>query len=119
MTDRKTMDLAERRTAERSIAEDRKEARRDYVRYSEEAAKEDLAYRKAKATRYVELRAEGETAEGSKIRAEAEAGEHKYRCKIAESMAKSALLRIEEAERASVVVRDLHSSSQKVDGLAP
>src|SRR5690348_394617 len=90
MTDRRTMDLAERRQAERQIAEERKAARRDYVRYSEAAAKEDLADRKRKATRFVELRGEGETAEGSKIRAEADAGEHKYRCKIADSMARSA-----------------------------
>jgi len=114
-----TMDLGERREAERNIAKARREARNSYVAYSEQAAKEDLEYRKTKALRLVEYRAAGEPAGVAQIRAEADAAEHKYKREIAESLAKAALLKIEETERDSVVVRDLHKSSERVDGLTP
>lgn len=114
-----TMDLEQRRRADRSIAEDRRAARRDYVRYAEESAKADLEYRKVKATRYVELRATQETSEGARIRAEADAAEAKCRREIASSLAKAALLRVDEAEREATVVRDLHKTSERIDGLAP
>lgn len=116
--DRRTMDLAERRSAERTIAEARKAARRDFVRYSEEAAKADLEYDKVRARRLVELRSESEPAGVAELRARADAAEHKHRRDIATSLAKAALLRVDEAERESVVVRDLHQSSERVDGLA-
>lgn len=112
------MDLAERRTAERSIAEARRDARRDYVRYSEESAKADHAYRLTKARSYVQYRGQGETGEGSRIRAEADAAEDRMRRDISASLAKAALLRVDEAERESVVVRDLHRTSERIDGLA-
>lgn len=114
-----TMDLSERRQAERKIAEARRKGRDDYVAYSEQAAKEDLEYRKTKAIKLVEYRAAGEPAGVAQIRAEADAAEHKYKREIAESLAKAALLKIEETERDSVVVRDLHRSSERVDGLTP
>lgn len=113
------MDLGERREAERNIAKARREARNSYVAYSEQAAKEDLEYRKTKAIRLVEYRAAGEPAGVAQIRAEADAAEHKYKREIAESLAKAALLKIEEAERDSVTTRDLHASSERVDGLSP
>lgn len=118
MTDRRTMDLAERRAADRALSEQRRDARRDYVRYSEQAAEADREYRVSKARRFVELRHEGESAEGSKIQAEAAAADAKHRRDIAASLAKAALLRIEEAERDSVTVRDIHHSSERVDGVA-
>ena len=117
-TDRQTMDLAERRAADRELSEQRREARRDYVRYSEESSNADREYRKTKARRFVELRSEGEAVESAKIQAEAEASDAKHKRDIAASMAKAALLRVEEAERDSVTVRDLHASSERVDGLA-
>lgn len=118
MTDRRTMDLAERREADRRISEARREARRDYVRYSEQAADADAEYRKAKATEFVKLRSAGEAVESAKIQAEAAAADAKHRRDIAHSLAKAALLKVEEAERDSVTVRDLHSSSERVEGLA-
>ena len=116
--DRRTMDLAERRAADRQIAEQRRDARRDYVRYSEQAADADLEYRKTKARRFVELRAEAEPVEAAKIQAEADAADAKRTRDIAASMAKAALLRVEETERDSVSVRDLHKTSERIDGLA-
>jgi hypothetical protein len=116
--DRRTMDLAERRESDRRNAQHRRDARRDFERYAEEAADADLSYRKRKATRYVELRAEGETGEGSRIRAEADAADFKRTRDIATSLAKSALLRVDEAERDSVSIRDIHKTSERIDGLA-
>lgn len=118
MTDRRTMDLAERREADRRLSESRREARRDYVRYSKEAADADTEYRKAKATKFVELRFGGEAVESAKIQAEAAAADAKHRRDIAHSLAKAALLKVEETERDSVTVRDLHASSERVEGLA-
>jgi hypothetical protein len=118
VTDRQTMDLAERRAADRALSEQRREARRDYLRYAEQSAEADREYRKAKARKFVELRAEGEPVESAKIQAEAVASDAKHRRDIAASLAKAALLRVEEAERDSVTVRDIHSSSERVDGLA-
>lgn len=112
------MDLAERREADRRISQARREARRDYERYAEQAADADLDYRKTKARRMVELRAEGEPSGVAEVRAEAEAGEHRHRRDIAASLAKAALLRVDEAERDATVVRDLHRSSERVEGLA-
>jgi hypothetical protein len=112
------MDLDARRKADRSIAEDRRAARRDYVRHSEEAAKEDLAYRKTKAIKLVEYRAAGEPAGVAQIRAEADAAEHKYKRELAASLAKASLLKVDETEREATTVRDIHATSQKIDGLS-
>jgi hypothetical protein len=112
-----TMDLTERREAERKIAQARRDARRDYVAQSEIAANEDLAYRKTKAIKLVEYRVK-EPAGIALVLAEADAAEHKHRRKIAESLAKAALLKIEETERDSVTTRDIHATSQKIDGLS-
>jgi len=112
------MDLDARRKADRSIAEDRRAARRDYVRHSEEAAKEDLAYRKTKAIKLVEYRAAGEAAGVAQIRAEADAAEHKYKRELAASLAKAALLKVDETEREATTVRDLHKTSERIDGLS-
>jgi hypothetical protein len=113
------MDLQERWQVERRIAEARKAARRDYVRYSEESAVADLEYRKTKAIKLVEYRSEGEPAGVAEVRAEADAAGHKHKRDIAASMAKAALLRVDESERESVVVRDLHATSERIDGLTP
>lgn len=113
------MDLEQRRRADRSIAEDRRAARRDYVKHSEEAAKEDLAYRKTKAIKLVEYRAGGEPAGVAQIRAEADAAEHRMKRDIAASLAKASLLKVDEAEREATVVRDLHRTSERIDGLTP
>lgn len=118
MTDRRTMDLAERREADRKISEARKTARRDYVRYAEQAADADRDYRVQKAKHFTTLRSEGESVGAAELQAEAVASDHKHRRDIAASLAKAALLRVDEAERDATVVRDLHRSSERIDGLA-
>ena len=116
--DRRTMDLAERREADRKNAGYRRKARADYEKYSAQAAEAELAYRIKKSTSYVELRAKGETSEGSRIRAEAESAPLKRDRDIATGMAKSALLRVDEAESERVSIRDIHKTSERIDGLA-
>lgn len=117
--DHKTMDLAERRQADRKVAGRRRNARKTYEEQSSKAAQADLDYRRTKATQYLEYRAEGETGEGSRIRAEADAADHKKARDIAASLAKAALLKVEETERDSVTIRDVHRTSEKIDGVAP
>ena len=111
------MDLAERRAADRALSEQRRKARHEYVEQSQLAADHDADYRKVKAARFIELRAAGEPVESAKIQAEAEASESKLARDIAASLAKAALLKIEETERDGVTVRDIHRSSERVDGL--
>ncbi len=111
------MDLAERRAADHTLSEQRREARRDFVRYAEQAADAEQEYRKVKARRFVELRHDGEPVESAKIQAEGDASDARHKRDIASSLAKASLLRIEEAERDSVTVRDIHASSERVDGL--
>lgn len=113
-----TMDLTARREADRRLSEQRRDARRDYIRYAEQAADADREYRKSKSVEFVKLRSAGESVESAKIQAEATASEAKHRRDISASLAKAALLRVEETERDSVSVRDIHSTSERIDGLA-
>jgi hypothetical protein len=116
--DRTTMDMAERRAADRKSAKYRRQARIDFEMQAKIAAEKDAAYRQTKARRYVELRAEGETSEGSRIRAEGDSAELRSERDIASSLAKAALLRVDEAERNSVSIRDIHKTSERIDGVA-
>lgn len=118
MTDRRTMDLAERRLADRTLAQRRQDARRDYVRYAEDEANADREYAKTLARVFLQHRDKGEAVGASELLAKADAAEAKQRRDIAHSLARAALLRIDETEREAVTVRDLHSSSERVDGLA-
>lgn len=112
------MDLAERRAADRDLARRRHEARFDFVRYEQQAADADLEYRKTRARVYMEQRAKGNTATGSELVADAAAADARHKRDVAKSLAKAALLRIEETEREATVVRDIHRSSERVEGLA-
>lgn len=118
MNDRRTMDLAERRQADRTLAQRRQEARRDYVRYSEQEADADREYAVTLAKTFAKHRSDGEPVGAAEIAARAAAADHKHRRDIAHSLARAALLRIDETEREAVTVRDIHSSSERVDGLA-
>ena len=113
-----TMDLNARRRADRTLAERRQEARRDYVRYAEQAADADREYRRIKASTYAEQRSQGNTSVGAELEANAAAADARHRRDIADSLAKAALLRIEEASREAVSVRDIHATSERIDGLA-
>jgi hypothetical protein len=112
------MDLAERRAADRTLAQRRQEARRDYVRYAEQAADADREYETTRAKVFAQQKSEGATDKAAELACRAAAAEAKHRRDIANSLARSALLRVDETEREAVTVRDLHSSSERVDGLA-
>jgi len=112
------MDLAERRVADRTLAQRRQEARRDYVRYAEQEADADREYAVTLAKTFATQRSNGESVGAAEIAAKAAAADHKHRRDISHSLAKAALLRIDETEREAVTVRDIHSSSERVDGLS-
>ena len=113
-----TMDLQARRQADRALAESRRKARAEYVAQSQVAAEADAEYRKVKAQVFVSLRNEGEPQESAKIQAEAAAADERQRRDIAASLARAALLKIEEVERDSVTVRDISKLSERIDGVA-
>lgn len=112
------MDLAERRAADRKLAEQRKEARRDFTRYCEAEAEADRDYECTRARVFAEQKSEGASDRAAELACRAAAADAKHRRDIAHSLARAALLRIEEAEREAVTVRDLHASSERVDGVA-
>jgi hypothetical protein len=112
------MDLGERRASERQLHDARVAARREYVAQAQVAATADAEYRKVKAQVFTTLRAEGQPVEAAKIQADAASADERHRRDVAQSLAKAALLKIEECERASVTIRDIHASSERVDGLA-
>lgn len=112
------MDLQGRRAADRQLSEQRREARADYIRQAEIEAIADAEYRRVKSTTYLECRDKAMPSNGAEIVANAAASEAKQRRDIAASLAKAALLKIQETEREAVTVRDIHSTSERIDGLA-
>lgn len=113
-----TMDLQARRVADRKLAEQRREARRDYVRYAEQEADADRDYERTRARVFAEAKSEGDSDRAAELKARDAAADAKHRRDIAHSLARAALLRIQETERESVTVRDLHATSERIDGLA-
>ena len=114
-----TMDLNDRRRADHQLAVQRREARAEYVKQAEIEARADAEYRRVKSVTYLECRDKSMPSNGAEIVANAAAAEAKQRRDIAASLAKAALLKIQETEREAVSVRDLHASSERIDGLAP
>lgn len=112
------MDLNERRRADHKLAVSRRQARTEYVEQAETAAKADAEYCRVKSVTFLECRDNGMPVTGAEIVAKAAAAEAKQRRDIALSLAKAALLKIQETERESVSVRDIHSTSERIDGLA-
>lgn len=118
MTDRRTMDLAERRAADRELARQRQEARRDYTRYAEQAADADRDYEQTRAREFAKAKSDGLSDKAAELKCRAAAADAKHRRDIANSLARASLLRIAETEREAVTVRDIHASSERVDGVA-
>lgn len=113
-----TMDLNDRRRADHQLAKDSEEARNEYVRQAEIEAIADGEYRRVKAKTYLEARDQAMTSTGAEIVAAAAASEVKQKRDIASSLAKASLLKIAECDRRRVTVRDIHSTSERIDGLA-
>lgn len=112
-----TMDLGERREAERSLARQRIEAREEYVRQAEAEAKADRDYEVTRATAFMEARTSGSPVTEADLLSRKAAADFKFRREIAHSLARAALLKVQEAERSQVTIRDIHSASERIDGL--
>lgn len=112
-----TMDLEARRRAERQLARSRVEAREEYVRQAEVEARADHAYELTRATAFLDARGKGAPVTEAEMVARKAAADHKLERDIAHSLARAALLRISETERSQVAVRDMHSASERIDGL--
>jgi hypothetical protein len=113
------LDFQEIRTAAHQLGQKRREARRDYERYADHAAEGERKYRKTLAIAFVEARAkEGVTAVQAELEAASRAADARYERDIAQSMAKSALLRIEELEADRAMLRQLGDWSQRMEGVA-
>jgi hypothetical protein len=111
-----TLTLDDLRTGARQIATRRHEARRDYERYMEQEADAEREYRTTLAKAFARERAEGQPAGAAEITARGEAAEAKHKAAIAGSLAKSALLRIDECEREASTLRSIADWSQRIDG---
>ena len=111
-----TLGLNELRAGAHKLSSERRQARRDYERYAEQAAEADRDYRRALASEFAKRRADGESATAAEIAAQAEASEHKLRRDIATSLAKSSLLKVEECERDSATLRSIADWSRQIDG---
>jgi uncharacterized coiled-coil DUF342 family protein len=113
------MDFSEIRTAAHHLAQKRRDARRDYERYSEQAADAERDYRKRLAKAFAEAKSAGDvTAAQAELHAYAQAADHKHKRDLAQAMAKSCLLRIEELEADRAMLRQLGDWSQRMEGVA-
>lgn len=111
-----TMTLDEFRRQSRSFAEKRAEARRDFERYAQEEAEAERDYRKALAVAFARVKTDSTvTAAQADIEAHAQAAEERLRRDLARSLAKSALLRVEECEANRATLRSVGEWSQRID----
>ena len=92
----------------------RREARRDFERYSELEADAEREFRKTLAIAFA--KAEGTAAQREFI-AQQEASDARHKRDLAKAMSKSALLRIEELEADRSILRDIGSWSRAIDGV--
>lgn len=112
------LDLHVFRAKARELAKAREEARRDYERYCAQEADAERDYRKRLAIAFANARSrEGTTAGQAEVEAHAEAADNRHRRDIAHSLAKSALLRIEEIEANRAMLRTDFDSGRR-EGLA-
>ena len=118
------LDFADVQRAARQLGEKRRQARKEYEEQSLLAADADRDYRKAFAVAFTRARVGDEETPGKSVGeaeaiAAAEAADAKHRRDIAQSLAKSALLRIEELEADKSNLRMLGEWSQRIEGIRP
>lgn len=111
------LDLDDFRRRAADVTRQRREARRDYERYAEQAADADREYRKTLATAFITAKAGDATVKQAELEADAEAADARHKRAIAESLAKAALLRVEECERDAATLRTVYESGRR-EGLA-
>ncbi len=112
-----TMDLQARRDADRKLTQQRREAQRDYERYAAQEADAERDYRKQTAVKFAEAKSEGLSDKRAEIDAKAATADLRHRRDIAHSLAVSARFRIAGLERDAVTVRDVHATSERIDGV--
>lgn len=116
MTVKPTMTLDEFRAQSRAIQKARAGARERYEDYAREAAQAESEYRKRLAQAFAEAkRMDGVTAAQAELEAHAAASDLRLKRDLAQSLAKSALLRVEALEADRATLRSVAEWSQKVD----
>lgn len=111
------LSLDEFRRQSRALQEARTAARRDYERYAEEEAKADKQYRMTLAVAFAECKAKDLTAAQAEHEAHSRASDSKLKRDLAKTMAKSALLRIEQLEADRASLRSVAEWSQRIEGV--
>lgn len=101
----------------RKLAEKRRDGRRDFERYAEQAANAEQAYHKTKAIEFAKARSSGQGVKEAEILANGRSADERHRRDIAQSLAKSALLRIDELEADRAMLRQLGDWSQRMEGV--
>lgn len=109
------LDLADYRRGARTNAEQRREARRDFERYSRQEADAERDYRMRLAVVFAQRKSEGESDKRAEMAAKAEAADLAHRRDIAHSLAFSSRLRIEELERDAASLRHISERSGRID----
>jgi len=112
-----TMNLQGRRDADRKLSELRREARKDFERHARAQADAERDYRKAMAASFAIAKSEGLSDKRAETEAKGQTADLRHKRDLAHALARSALLRIQELERDAVSVRDLHATSERIDGL--
>lgn len=112
------LSLDEFRVKANQMQKARSEARRDFERYAEQEAQADKAYRLSLATAFAQAKAKDMTAAQAEMEAHAMASDKKLERDLAKSMAKSALLRIEQLEADRATLRSVAEWSQRIEGVA-
>lgn len=111
-----TMTLDEFRRQSSQIQSERAKARGRYEGYAKEAAEAETEYRKRLAQAFAEAkRMEGVTAAQAELEAHSAASEARLKRDLAQSLAKSSLLRVEALEADRATLRSIAEWSQKID----
>lgn len=112
------LDLQDLRAQARSLGDSRREARRDFQRYSKDEADAERDYRQSFAVKFAEFKSKGEPNGAAEKLAAGLTSELRHRRDIAHAMAKSCLLRIDELERDASILRHISERSSRIEGPA-
>lgn len=115
MTDNAHMDFMELRSAAHDLALSRREARQDYEKQAKKAADAERDFRKKLAIEFTKARSTEKGVGESEILANGEAADKRHERDLAQSLAKAALLRIEELEADRAMLRQLGAWSQELE----
>ncbi len=112
-----TLTLDDFRQQSRQLHDARGDARRDYERYAHQAADAERDYRRELATAFARAKSSEMTAGQAEVQAHADAAEARHKRDLAQSMAKSCLLRIEAIEADRATLRSIATWSQAIDAV--